>query len=50
MFFWSKYFKYLWFKHNLKLFVFKITIILLYFWHSKFSFVFNSWTLKILRL
>jgi len=33
--FWSTYFKYSWFKHNFKLFVFKITIILLYFWHSK---------------
>ena len=36
--------------NKLKLFVFKSTIIVLCFWHSKFSYVFNLWTLKILRL
>ena len=46
----STYFKYSWFKHKLKLFVFKCTIIVLYFWRSKFSFVFKSWTHKNYRL
>jgi hypothetical protein len=36
-------FKYSWFKHKLKLFVFKGTIIVLCFLSSKFSFVFYSW-------
>ena len=44
IFFWSTDFKYSWLKHKLKLFVFKCTIIVLCFWRSKFSFVFNSWT------
>jgi len=39
---WSTDFKYSRFKHKLKLFVFKSTIIVLYFWGSKFSIVFNS--------
>ena len=37
-------------KYKLKLFVFKCTIIVLYFWRSKFSFVFKSWTHKNDRL
>jgi hypothetical protein len=44
IFFGSTDFKCSWFKHKLKLFVFKYTIIVLYFWLSKFSFVFKSWT------
>ena len=44
IFFWSTNFKYSWFKHKLKLFVFKCTLIVLRFLSSKFSFVFNSWT------
>ena len=44
IFFGSTDFKCSWFKHKLKLFVFKCTIIVLYFWRSKFCFVFKSWT------
>jgi hypothetical protein len=44
IFFGSTDFKCSWFKHKLKLFVFKCTIIVLYFWRSKFSFVLKSWT------
>jgi hypothetical protein len=43
-------FKCSWFKYKLKLFVFKCTIIVLYFWRSKFCFVFKSWTHKNYRL
>ena len=50
IFFGSTDFKCSWFKHKLKLFVFKCTIIVLYFWRSKFSFVFKSWTHKNYRL
>jgi hypothetical protein len=50
IFFGSTDFKCSWFKHKLKLFVFKYTIIVLYFWRSKFSFVFKSWTHKNYRL
>jgi hypothetical protein len=46
IFFGSTDFKCSWFKHKFKLFVFKCTIIVLYFWRSKFSFVFKSWTHK----
>jgi hypothetical protein len=44
IFFGSTDFKCSWFKHKLKLIVFKCTIIVLYFWRSKFCFVFKSWT------
>jgi hypothetical protein len=50
IFFGSTDFKCSWFKHKLKLFVFKYTIIVLYFWRSKFSFVFKSLTHKNYRL
>ena len=50
LFFGSTDFKCSWFKHKLKLFVFKCTIIVLYFWHSKFCFVFKLWTHKNYRL
>ena len=49
-FFGSTDFKCSWLKHKLKLFVFKYTIIVLYFWRSKFSFVFKSWAHKNYRL
>jgi hypothetical protein len=42
-------FKYLWFfKPKLQSLVFKNSTIVLCFWHSKFRFVFNLWTLKII--
>ena len=44
IFFGSTDFKCSWFKHKLILFVFKCTIIVLYFWRSKFCFVFKPWT------
>ena len=50
LFFGSTDFKCSWFKHKLKLFVFKCTIIVLYFWRSKFNFVFKSRTHKNYRL
>jgi hypothetical protein len=46
IFFGSTDFKCSWYKHKVKLFVFKCAIIVLYFWRSKFSFVFKSWTHK----
>ena len=46
LFFGSTDFKCSWFKHKFKLFVFKCTIIVLYFWRSKYSFAFKSWTHK----
>jgi hypothetical protein len=41
-------FKYSLFRHKLKLFVCKGTIIALCFWRPKLNLVFNSWTLKFL--
>jgi len=50
IFYGSTDFKYSWFKHKLKLCVFKCTVIVLYCWRLKFSFVFKSWTRKYHRL
>jgi hypothetical protein len=50
IFLWSTELKYSRIKHKDKLFVFRSIIIVSCFWRSKFSFMFNSWILKILKI